>query len=385
VAEFISYLSITKLHKGDYEAAKDHLTHVCKVISPIIHPSADLTTLEDCLQAHPSTKHKDSCQCVCCTDPAIQSLQINFFIILSKYLKTMQEHRQSITALGIADELISNATIRLQSALEQFNGLLQLGSNCPDSGEDSFKSDKAKKKGRGKSSKTRQAKKPVATQDNQAPNLSSTIQTMFSCYLCQVFTQNADILLENNKVNKALEVLKGGDEVVWAVQTLTRSVPYWLIPDATSLLYLQGIVHVLQALQSDKTSLDSIWGNNWEKRGIETVEGIQETEAITKTKKRSAKGKGTKAKDVSMASNDSVVDDGEKTVKTKGRGRSKKTTRTAQDKQKECSKMKQTAGKQCKSILYILLPVVISVYDFYAPFPLLLLLVAIVMFYLSFP
>lgn len=359
-AEFINCLSITKLHKGDYAAAKDHLILVCKVVSPVIHPSGDVATLEDCLQAGPSINHKDTCQCVCCTDPTIQSLQITFFIMMSKYLETMQEHRQSIIALGIADELISHATQRLQSALEQFTSLLRLGSSCLEDDGDSLKSDKtqSKKKGRGKSSKAKQAKKPVITQDNENISLSSTTQMMFSCYLCQVFAQNAEILLENNKLNKAVEVLKGGNDVVQTIRKVTESIPYWLIPDTTCLLYLEGVAHILQALQNNSISLDSSWGIASEGEDTKTVNDQQKTENTSKTKKRSARGQ-SRAKDVSMVSNDNDIDDKEKTVKKKGKGRGKKAAaaeiqgKLREKESKECSRNKQAHGKECKYILYL--------------------------------
>lgn len=356
VAEFINFLSIVKIQKGDYTAAKDHLMHVCHVIGPIIQPDGDVTTLENCLQAPPLVNHKDTCRCICCTDPTVQSLQIAFFITFSKYLETMQQHRQSITALGITDDLISHATQRLQCTLEEFTSLLRLGSGGPD--EDSLKSGKAvsKKKGRAKSSKAKQSKKPV-THDNEV-SLLSTTQMMFSVYLSQVFVQNADILLENSKLNKALEVVNGGNDVVQTVQKVTGSLPFWLIPITTHLLYLEGLVYVLQALQNSKTSLDSTWGIHCEQDDNKTDNTSQETVTVTtKAKKRSARGRTAKTKDASVIDDDSIMKEVEKTVKKKGRGRSKKADVTqakqSQQDDKECNP--QSAGKECKFIYYFVL------------------------------
>lgn len=314
-----------------------------------------VATIEDCLQASPSIIHKDTCQCICCTDPTVQSLQIKYCITMSLYLETMQEHGQSITTLGIADELISHATKRLQSALDQFTSLLQFGSGCQ---EESTKSDKAqtKKKGRAKSSKSKQAKKPAVTQDDVSISLSSTPHRIFSHYLCQVFTLNANILLENNKLKKALEVLKGGNDVIQAIQEVTGSIPYWLIPDTALLLCLEGIACVIQALQVNKTSLDSIWGISSENIDSK-ANAQQEPETTIKAKKRSAKGRNSKAKDASMTAG---MDGGEKTVKKKGRGRAKKTVVPAQDQQRqeesrECPGRKQHDGSECKFILSHLL------------------------------
>lgn len=304
---------------------------VCHVLGPVLQPSNNITKLEHCLQEPPLINHPNTCCHVCCTDPTIQSLQIAFFITLSKYLESIQQYRQSIKALEIADQLISHASQRLQCTLDEFTSLLQLGTDRQP--KQLCKSNKAgvKKKG----SKTKQSSK-LATDE---VSLLSTIHIMHSLYLCQVFVQNAHILLGNCKVKKVLDVVKGGTDVVKTVETVTGSIPFWLIPTMTHLLYMQGVAYILQALGSNDSALDSLWCSNV----VETDNNYSSESTLDDTKvKRKTRGRTARKKDVLPTNEDeSLVNDVEKVSKRKGR--SKKSSLT-QDKQTQEITSKERTG-----------------------------------------
>ncbi|KXJ28212.1 uncharacterized protein LOC110254628 [Exaiptasia diaphana] len=323
VAEFVSNLCVTKIHKGDFPAAENHLLQVCHILGPVLQPSCTITELEHCLQVPHLINHPDTCCHVCCADPTIQSLQIAFFIKLSKYLESIQHYRQSITALEIADQLISHASQRLQCALDECSSLLQLGTGrSPKPPSKSNKTDAKKKV-----SKRRQPCK-LATGE---VSLLSTIHIMYSSYLCQVFVQNSLILLGNGKVKKVLDVVKGGTDVVETIKAVTGSTPFWLIPNVTHLLYLKGVAYILQELGSNDSALDALWYNNL----VEADNKNSSEGSLDDTKvKRKTRGRTAKKKDV-LPTNEEV----EKVAK--GRGRSKK---ASQDKQTQENINKDRTG-----------------------------------------
>lgn len=323
VAEFVTCLSHVKTQKGEFKQAKNDLLHVAHTLVPILQNDEEQTEIEQCLETPPLVDHPKACHCVCCSDPTVQSILMGFFLTIAKYLESISHHRDSIKALEVTERLSSVAIQRMTTSLSEFTNTLKLGSGNVQKEDINELEGKGKKKGRGKSAKAKQAKKdnsfPGANQD-----LSQTSMAMFSSYLAETFVQNAEILINNNKHKKALDVVASGLEIIHDMEKMNGgSLPPSLIHITACLYYLEGLVHLNSALCSNSKGLDSIWGfpggqSECDKCGdalnsTQTQE-VEEEKPIKKGK-RSAKTRGKGIKEAGVS---------EETTTRKGKGRSKK-------------------------------------------------------------
>lgn len=276
---------------------------------------------------------------------------MRFFLTVAKYLGSISHPKDSIKALEVTETLSSSAIQRMTTSLSEFTNTLKLGSGNIRRDDINESEGKGRKKGRSKTAKAKQAKKDISLSgENQ--DLSQTSMAMFSSYLAETFVQNAEILINNNKHKKALDVVISGMDVIQDMEKMNGgSLPPSLIHITASLYYLKGLVHLNSAFCSNGQGLDSVWGFpggqlECDKCGGDTLNSTQthdaEEEKPIKKGKRSAKTRGKGIKEVPGVSE-------ETTTTRKGKGRSKKNTNQTVNEQHEEDGLHQKAGRKVAS------------------------------------
>ncbi|EDO43603.1 predicted protein [Nematostella vectensis] len=227
---FQSELDI-QIHKLD--RARSVLLGVASQMAPLFHGTTD--RLEDLTDVHAVVSHKDTCRCMCCSDPALQAIQIRVLLVLARFFQASAAPKVSVNCLEGAEVLCNNAVARSKRTLDEITNMLRLGVSEP------CETDKAPRtKSKGKSKKAKKddsAECPITT--------AVTAKAMYGVYFAEVFVLNAEILLSRGKLTKARDVTAAGLDTVEEVRRVFGAVSPYCSQVNGNLLYLKGLTYLL--------------------------------------------------------------------------------------------------------------------------------------------
>ena len=331
-----------ELKQGKADKCERWLDQLKGILEPVMKSSNKPKLSKECIQKPLFIEHPETCECVSCIDAALHIILINYIVSVAKYLSFVSRPEQSISFLEVAESVCQCAEQKLAKCLERLDIVL-----CGnESSESTLK--ETKKKGRAKTAKGRKQKEDTAMQSFSIPQL------MMSQYNAILYCMNAEVLLQNGKVEKASYVLAGALEIVCCAESVTGNSPMHLLPIKASLLHLYGVTTLLLKSSSSGCSMDFNWFSKTKLKHISVESTVDVLDSVTVDVseecevEKPRKGSSRRGRNAKTAEKTSVEDTSKpKSTRAKGRGKSKKMEGTLTEcDESEVSSQRKTKG--CK-------------------------------------
>ena len=314
IAEFLTNIAQLEVMQGKVDKCQHRLDQLKAMLEPVLKPLSKLKQSSACVQEALFTEHPDMCECVSCLDPALHVLIVNHLLSLSSYFESVLSPEQAIQALEVGESVCRHAENKMTRTLRRLDVLC--GAETKDSN-----SKVTKKKRGGNSAKERKQK-----EDTTLTN-TSTSQLMFSQYFARLYCMNANLLLQNGKVEKANVVLSGAMESLRNAEDTCGNRSIHFLSIKASLLYMHGVATLLRNKgSSSDVSVDGNWFSKSEMKSISSgnteeltdslhVDAVEQAELEMPRRGSSRRCRTSK----------NVEDNGKKKPsRAKGRGKSKK-------------------------------------------------------------
>ena len=312
IAEFLTNIAQLEVMQGKVDKCQHRLDQLKAMLQPVLKQPSKLKLSSAGVQEPLFTEHPDTCECVSCLDPALHVIIVNYFTNLSSYFESVSSPEQAIQALEVGESVCRHAEDKMTRTLKRLNVVL-CGAEPSD-----CSSKTTKKKKRGANSRKQK-------EDSTLTSTSSS-QLMFSQYYATLYCMNANLLLQNGKVEKANVVLSGAMENLSNTEDTYGNRLIHLFPIKASLLYMHGVTTLLHNKGSSCDVVDSNWfpksemknisnGNTEEVRNSMHAEEVEQAELEMPRRGSSRRCRTSK----------SVEDNGKKKPsRAKRKGKSKK-------------------------------------------------------------
>ena len=315
IAEYLTNIAQLEVMQGKVDKCQHRLDQLKAMLQPVLKPLSKLKQSSAGVQEALFTEHPDMCECVSCLDPALHVLIVNHLVSLSSYFESVSSPEQAIQALEVGESVCRHAENKMTRTLRRLDVVL-CGAETKDSN-----SKVTKKKTGANSAKGRKQK-----EDTTLTN-TSTSQLMFSQHFARLYCMNANLLLQNGKVEKANVVLSGAMENLRNAEDTCGNRSIQLLSIKASLLYMHGVATLLRNKgSSSDVSVDGNWFSKTEMKSISSgnteeltdslhVDAVEQAELELPRRGSSRKCRASK----------NVEDNGKKKPsRVKGRGKSKK-------------------------------------------------------------
>ena len=301
--------------QGKVDKCQHRLDQLTGMLQPVLKPSSKLKLSSTGVQEPLFIEHPDTCECVSCLDPALHVIIINYLVNLSGYFESISSPEQAIQALEVGESVCRHAENKMTRSLGRLNIVL-CGTETSDSD-----SKVGKKKRGANSAKSRKQKEDTTLSS------TSTSRLIFSQHYARLYCMNANLLLQNGKVEKASVVLSGAMENLHNAEDTYGNRLIHLLPIKASLLYMHAVVTLLcNKGSSSVVSVDSNWffktemmnissGNTEEVTDSLHVDAVEQAELELPRRGSSRKCRTSK---------DAEDNGRRKPSRAKGRGKSKK-------------------------------------------------------------
>ena len=269
IAEFLTNIAQLEVMQGKAEKCQHRLDQLKAMLQPVLKQPSKLKLSSTGVQEPLFTEHPDTCECVSCLDPALHVLVVNYLAALSNYFEYNMSPEQAIQSLEVGESVCRHAENKMTRTLRRLDVVL-----C--GAEPSECTSKATKKKRGANSAKGRKQKGDVTLTS-----TSTSQLMFSQHYATLHCMNANLLLQNGKVEKANVVLSGAMENLRNAEDIYGNRLIHLLPIKASLLYMRGVVTLLR---NKGSSGDVLVESNWfSKSEVKSVSN-ENAEEVTDSK-----------------------------------------------------------------------------------------------------
>ena len=245
-AEFLTSIAQLEVMQGKVDKCQHWLDQLKAMLQPVLKQPSKLKLSSAGVQEPLFTEHPDTCECVSCLDPALHVIIVNYFTNLSCYFESVSSPEQAIQALEVGESVCRHAEDKMTRTLKRLDIVL-----CGTEPSD-CRTKTTKKKKRGANSRKQK--------EDSALTSTSSSQLTFSQYYATLYCMNANLLLQNGKVEKANVVLSGAMENLSNTEDAYGNKLIHLFPIKASLLYMQGVTTLLH---NKGSSSDVVVDINW--------------------------------------------------------------------------------------------------------------------------
>lgn len=341
IAEFLTNIAQLEVMQGKVDKCQHQLDQLKAMLQPVLKQPSKLKPSSTRVQEPLFTEHPDTCECVSCLDPALHVIIVNYFANLSSYFESVSSPEQAIQALEVGESVCRHAENTMTRTLRRLDVVL-----C--GAEPSDCNSKATKKKRG----TNSAKGRKQKEDTTLTS-TSTSQLMFSQHYATLYCMNANLLLQNGKVEKANLVLSGAMEYLRNAEDTFGNRLIHLLQIKASLLYMHGVVTLLRnKCSSGDVLVDSNWFSKSEMNNISNGNAEEVTDSLHVDAVEQAEPEmPRRGSSRRCRTSKSVEDNGKKKPsRTKGRGKSKKVEEIPlEDKESNANVQQKPKGQSKRS------------------------------------
>ena len=240
------------MKQGKTEKSQLSFDKLKAILQPVLKSSSKQTFYEKAGIGVPTfMEHAKECGCTICIDPALHLVLIEFFLSQSDYLARISRPEQSIYMLEVAESVCETVECKMTNSLEKLTTRLSFEVRVEV--ESNSKTTKKKRTGC-KSSKTAKKKQ------GSSLKCSSISQLMLIEHYATLYLMNTRLLLNNGKIEKAMEVLTGALDFLNVTEEVSSALQVASVPIKAALTYLYGLTCLLCTVElSSDGGLNCKW------------------------------------------------------------------------------------------------------------------------------